>query len=135
MSANLLPAFPCLSCLPLSPSPLHHHHHHQISILIPVEVIRLGLQFAAYPYADIMLDTLNSALTIGEILFLLATLGYTFIDLSAYYLPEIAFGAVIFLTCVPTFIVFVYELGNLYLTYRIKKGEWVRLWVWGLGLV
>ena len=93
-----------------------------------MEVIRLGLQFAAYPYADIMLDTLNSALTVGEILFLLATLGYTFIDLSAYYLPEIAFGAVIFLTCVPTFIVFMYELGNLYLTYRIKKGRW-----WGLG--
>ncbi|CAI5476096.1 unnamed protein product [Closterium sp. Yama58-4] len=97
----------------------------QMTVLFPVQVILIGLQLAASPFVASTHDAFAAILIVAEMIFIIATMGFNFVQLET--LPKIGFALVIVAFCVPTLIVFSYELINHLLVWKLH-GAAKSLW-------
>ncbi|CAI7851674.1 unnamed protein product, partial [Closterium sp. NIES-54] len=97
----------------------------QMTVLFPVQVILIGLQLAASPFVASTHDAFAAILIVAEMIFIIATMGYNFVQLET--LPKIGFALVIVAFCVPTLLVFSYESANHLLVWKVH-GAAKSLW-------
>ncbi|GJP33050.1 hypothetical protein CLOM_g17620 [Closterium sp. NIES-68] len=97
----------------------------QMTILFPVQVILIGLQLAASPFVASTHDAFAAILIVAEMIFIIATMGFNFVQLET--LPKIGFALVIMAFCIPTLIVFSYETTNHLLVWKVH-GAAKSLW-------
>ncbi|CAI7842009.1 unnamed protein product, partial [Closterium sp. NIES-54] len=82
----------------------------QVSVTLPLQAIRIGLQYGASPFAAFSHDVLNSLLALAELLFTVALTGFNYIGITTGANVLFAFSfALVFL---PTLLILCYELVN-----------------------
>eukprot|EP00897_Mesotaenium_endlicherianum_P004760 jgi/Mesen1/4311/ME000022S03600 len=88
----------------------------QVALTLPIQAVRIGLQYASSPFGSSSLDVLNGTLILGEFFFTLAVTGYNYIGLKKF--SEVIFGVAIALIVGPIFTTFTYEILNKTLMLR-----------------
>ncbi|CAI7796202.1 unnamed protein product, partial [Closterium sp. NIES-53] len=97
----------------------------QVSVTLPLQAIRIGLQYGASPFAAFSHDVLNSLLALAELLFTVALTGFNYIGITTGANVLFAFSfALVFL---PTLLILCYELVNWYIT-RCNCREMNSMW-------
>ncbi|GJP62091.1 hypothetical protein CLOP_g19190 [Closterium sp. NIES-67] len=97
----------------------------QVSVTLPLQAIRIGLQYGASPFAAFSHDILNSLLALAEFLFTVALTGYNYIGIDTG--ANVLFGFSFALIFLPTLAILCYELINWYIT-RCNCRELNHMW-------